>query len=92
MFAGHIGAGLAIGRADRRINVGVLISAALLLDAVLWLFILLGWESVSIPADFAAQPPAALHLSVLAQPRSEAWPGQCSRLWRRTGGSHGPAA
>ena len=54
MFAGHIGAGLAIGRADRRINVGVLISAALLLDAVLWLFILLGWESVSIPADFAA--------------------------------------
>ena len=54
MFAGHIGAGLAIGRADRRINVGVLISAALLLDPVLWLFILLGWESVSIPADFAA--------------------------------------
>jgi membrane-bound metal-dependent hydrolase YbcI (DUF457 family) len=52
MFAGHIGAGLAIGRADRRINVGVLISAALLLDGVLWLFILLGWESVSIPADF----------------------------------------
>jgi hypothetical protein len=52
MFAGHIGAGLAIGRADRRLNVGVLISAALLLDVVLWLFILLGWESVSIPADF----------------------------------------
>jgi hypothetical protein len=52
MFAGHIGAGLAIGRADRRINVGVLIAASLLLDVVLWLFILLGWESVSIPADF----------------------------------------
>jgi hypothetical protein len=53
MFAGHIGAGLAIGRADRRINVGVLIAASLLLDVVLWLFILLGWESVSIPADFS---------------------------------------
>jgi hypothetical protein len=53
MFAGHIGAGLAIGRADRRINVGVLVTAALLLDGVLWLFILLGWESVSIPADFS---------------------------------------
>jgi len=54
MFAGHIGAGLALGRADRRINVGVVILAALLLDLMLWLFILLGWESVSIPADFAA--------------------------------------
>jgi hypothetical protein len=53
MLAGHIGAGLAIGRADRRINVGVLIFAALLLDLLLWLFILLGWESASIPADFA---------------------------------------
>ena len=53
MFAGHIGAGLVMGRADRRINVGVLILAALLLDLLLWLFILLGWESASIPADFA---------------------------------------
>ena len=53
MFAGHIGAGLVMGRADRRINVGILISAALLLDLLLWFFILLGWESASIPADFA---------------------------------------
>jgi membrane-bound metal-dependent hydrolase YbcI (DUF457 family) len=52
MFAGHIGAGLAIGRIERRINVGVFVAAALLLDAVLWLCILLGWESVTIPADF----------------------------------------
>jgi hypothetical protein len=55
MFAGHIGAGLAVGRADRRINVGLLIVAALLLDLLLWLFILLGWESASIPADFASR-------------------------------------
>ena len=53
MFAGHIGAGLAIGRVERRINVGVFVAAALLLDAVLWLFVLLGWESVTIPVDFA---------------------------------------
>jgi hypothetical protein len=53
MFAGHVGAALAIGRAERRVNVGVLISAALLLDALLWVFILLGWESVSIPANFS---------------------------------------
>ncbi len=91
MFAGHIGAGLAIGRADRRINVGVLISAALLLDAVLWLFILLGWESVSIPADFAASYQPHFNFPY-SHSLSEAWPGQCSRLWRRTGGSHGPAA
>ena len=54
MFVGHIGIGLAVARAERRANVGVFIAAALLLDLVLWLFILLGWESVSIPADFAA--------------------------------------
>lgn len=52
MFAGHIGAALAIGRAARDINVGVLITAALLLDLLLWLFVLLGLESVTIPADF----------------------------------------
>jgi len=53
MFAGHIGAALAIGRAEPRVNVGVFIAAALLLDLLLWVFVLLGWESVSIPADFA---------------------------------------
>jgi hypothetical protein len=54
MFAGHIGAALAIGRAERRINVGAFVAAGLLLDFLLWLFVLLGWESVVIPANFAA--------------------------------------
>jgi len=54
MFAGHIGAALAIGRSEPRINVGAFVMAALLLDLVLWLFVLLGWESVVIPPDFAA--------------------------------------
>ena len=53
MFAGHVGAALALGRAERRLNVGVLITAALLPDVVLWLCVLAGWESVGIPADFA---------------------------------------
>ena len=53
MFAGHVGAALAIGRAERRVNIGAFIAAALLLDLVLWLLVLLGWESVAIPADFA---------------------------------------
>jgi hypothetical protein len=54
MFAGHMGAGLAIGRLERRVNVGVFITAALLLDFVLWFFVLLGWESVTIPDSFAS--------------------------------------
>ena len=54
MFAGHIGAALAIGRAERRINLGALIFAALFIDFALWLFVLLGWESVFIPADFSS--------------------------------------
>ncbi len=54
MFAGHVGAALAIGRAERRVNVAVFVAAALWLDLVLWALVLLGWESVTIPADFAA--------------------------------------
>lgn len=53
MFAGHIGAALAIGRAERRINVGVFVFAAMALDALLWVLVLLGREAVRIPADFA---------------------------------------
>lgn len=65
MFAGHVGVGLAIGCAERRINVGVFVFAAVLLDVLLWLFVLMGWESVTIPADFAAthQPVFAFPLS-----------------------------
>jgi hypothetical protein len=54
MFAGHVGAGLAIGRLERRINVGVFIFAAVFIDFALWLFVLFGWESVTIPANYAA--------------------------------------
>lgn len=55
MFAGHVGVGLALGCAARRVNVGAFVVAALLLDVALWLFILAGWESVSIPSDFAVR-------------------------------------
>ena len=54
MFAGHVGAALAIGRFERRVNVGAFVFAAVLLDFVLWLFVLVGWESVTIPANFAS--------------------------------------
>lgn len=54
MFAGHLGTALAIGRAERRVNLGVVVLAAFFLDLVLWLFVLLGWESVTLPANFAS--------------------------------------
>jgi hypothetical protein len=53
MFVGHIGAALAIGRAEPRVNLGAFVTAALLLDIVLWVLVLLGWESVTLPLDFA---------------------------------------
>jgi len=53
MFAGHVGAALAFGRAERRANVAVFVGAALLLDILFWIFVLLGWEFVRIPANFA---------------------------------------
>lgn len=43
---------MAVGRAERRANLGVLVFAAFLLDLVLWVLVLLGWESATIPADF----------------------------------------
>lgn len=52
MFAGHIGVALAAARVEPRANVGVFAAASLLLDLLLWFFILVGWESVVIPADF----------------------------------------
>jgi hypothetical protein len=54
MFAGHVGVGLALASAQRRVNLGVFVTGALLLDFLLWLFVLLGWESLTIPPDFAA--------------------------------------
>lgn len=59
MLAGHLGAGLAIGRAERGLNVGVFVAAALLLDLALWILILVGLESVSIPPDFETTRQAA---------------------------------
>jgi len=35
------------GGVERRVNLGVLVFAALLLDVLLWLFVLAGWESSS---------------------------------------------
>jgi hypothetical protein len=52
MFVGHLGAGLAATRLAPRVNLGALFLAAMLLDALLWVFVLLGLEQVHVPADF----------------------------------------
>lgn len=59
MFAGHLGAALVLARAERRVNAGTFVAAALLPDLLLWSFILLGWESVTIPPDFSTTHQAA---------------------------------
>jgi membrane-bound metal-dependent hydrolase YbcI (DUF457 family) len=55
MFAGHVGAGLAIASAERRLNAGVYVLAACWLDFVLWALVALGIESATIPADYASR-------------------------------------
>jgi len=45
---------MVIARIERRVNLGLVCLAALFLDLVLWLLVLLGWESATIPADFIA--------------------------------------
>jgi len=52
MFVGHLGAGLAAKRLAPALNLGVLFLAAMLLDAFLWIFVLLGVEEVHVPANF----------------------------------------
>jgi hypothetical protein len=52
MFAGHLGAGLILKRANPSVNLGVLFLASFFLDVILWVFILLGVESIRIPTDF----------------------------------------
>jgi hypothetical protein len=49
MFVGHLGAGLAAKRLAPEVGLGVLFLAAMWLDALLWVFVLLGLESVHVP-------------------------------------------
>lgn len=53
MFAGHIGIAFAAARLEPRVSLGTLTVASLLLDILLWLFVLVGWESVSFPSTFS---------------------------------------
>ena len=92
MFAGHVGAGLAIGRVEPRVNVAVFVGAALLLDVLFWSFALLGWESVSIPQDYAVRRELAFvfpwtHglVASLAWSAGAAWFAFVASHWLRSG-------
>ena len=53
MFAGHLAAGLILKKMERRLNLGWLFFASLFHDVLFGTFVLLGWEQVHIPANFA---------------------------------------
>src|SRR6516225_134982 len=52
MFAGHLGASLALSRRSAGAGLGTLFLAAMLLDLALWIFVLAGVEHVYSPVDF----------------------------------------
>jgi len=52
MFVGHIGVGLALKKAEPKLNLGALIFASLFLDVPLGVFILIGLEQVSVPDNY----------------------------------------
>ena len=98
MFAGHVGAGLALSRLDRSMNPGVLVFAAMLTDFILWSFVLLGRESASIPADYTASHQMQFTFpyshSLTAAVASSLIAAAAAYLWYRTPGRGGarPAA
>jgi len=54
MFVGHIGAGLLVKRLEPRLNLGVLLFAALFADLLLWTLVILGAESPGAPETSGA--------------------------------------
>ncbi len=52
MFIGHLGAGLAMRKFDKKTNLAWFFVSVLFLDLLLYVFILLGIEKVIVPADF----------------------------------------
>jgi len=49
VFVGHLGAGLLVKRMEPRLNLGALFVAALFVDMLLWVLVVLGVESVEAP-------------------------------------------
>jgi hypothetical protein len=90
MFVGHLGAGLAAKRLAPEIGLGVLFLAAMGLDGLLWVFVLLGLEAVHAPPGLAG----ARYLTFTfpyshGLVASVAWSGVAVVLVRRLGWSFG---
>src|SRR4051812_40195960 len=54
MFVGHLGAGLIAKAVEPRLRLSTTFAAAMLLDLVLWIFVLTGIEAATTPADYAS--------------------------------------
>ncbi len=52
MFIGHLGAGLAMRKFDKKTNLAWFFVSVLFLDLLLWVFVLLGFEKVIVPDNF----------------------------------------
>lgn len=52
MFIGHLGAGLAMRKFDKKTNLAWFFISVLFLDLLLWILILIGIEKVIVPPDF----------------------------------------
>jgi hypothetical protein len=55
MFVGHLGLGLALASRSPRYRLGALLGAVMLLDVLLGVFVLAGWERIIVPPDFAVR-------------------------------------
>jgi hypothetical protein len=53
MLVGHLGAGLAAKAVEPKLKLGTLFAAAMLLDIALWIFVMLGVEATTVPANYA---------------------------------------
>jgi len=87
MLVGHLGAGLAAKAAAPRVGLGTLMAAALLLDIVLWLFVVLHIEGATVPGDFATR-----HMLAFSFPWSHSlagavfWSLGAALIWTWSGG------
>src|SRR6266481_6610528 len=87
MLVGHLGAGLAAKAVAPRVGLGTLVASALLLDIVLWLFVILHFEGATVPGDFATR-----HMLAFSFPWSHSllgalfWSAGAAFVWTWSGG------
>src|ERR1700761_2097521 len=87
MLVGHLGAGLAAKAVAPRIGLGTLFASALLLDILLWLFVILHVEGAVVPSDFGTR-----HMLAFAFPWSHSlaaalvWSVLAALVWTWSGG------